>query len=193
VDCVEQTFELILPAIDSVRVMVAGELVVDRYTSGVVARISPEAPIPVLKLTDRTARLGNAGFVAANLRAMGAEVTILSVVGEDSSGQFLRNMLTDCGALVTGIVTDPSRPTIVKERFLGSVQAAKRLSSNCSGSTRTLRIRFPGLSKMPSLPEPLTKLPRSTQCSYAISTKGSSRRECFARWSTPRARSVFRS
>lgn len=115
-----------LPALKPLRVLVAGEVILDRYLWGDVARISPEAPIPVVKVNRREERPGNAGFVMANLRALGAEVSALSVVGDDRNGRLLREIFDDLGIDTRSIVTDPGRPTIVKERILGSVQSARR-------------------------------------------------------------------
>jgi len=115
-----------LPALKPLRVLVAGEVILDRYIWGDVARISPEAPIPILRVQRREEKPGNAGFVMANLRALGAEVSALSVVGADRNGRLLREIFADLGIGTRSILTDPDRPTIVKDRMLGSVQAANR-------------------------------------------------------------------
>jgi D-beta-D-heptose 7-phosphate kinase/D-beta-D-heptose 1-phosphate adenosyltransferase len=117
---------LTLPSLKPLRIAVAGEIVLDRYLWGVVARVSPEAPIPVLKLSGRDERLGNAGFVMTNLRALGAQVIALSVLGDDSNGVHLCDLMAAHGIETSRILRDSSRPTVVKERFLGSVQAASR-------------------------------------------------------------------
>lgn len=108
------------------RVLVAGELILDRYIWGDVSRISPEAPIPVLRVMRREDKLGNSGFVMANLRALGAEVTALGIVGADRNGERLIEILDGLGVETRSILTDEDRPTIVKERMLGSVQSASR-------------------------------------------------------------------
>src|SRR5258707_968467 len=115
-----------LPALKPLRVMVAGEVILDRYIWGDVSRISPEAPIPILRVQRREERPGNAGFVMANLRALGAEVSALSVVGNDRNGRLLREIFADLGIATRALLTDPDRPTTVKDRMLGSVQAAHR-------------------------------------------------------------------
>jgi len=115
-------------------VLVAGEVILDRYLWGDVARISPEAPIPVLRVERREEKPGNAGFVMANLRALGADVSALSVVGDDRDGRLLRGIFGDLGIGTRSLMTDPDRPTIVKERMLGSVQAAHR------GTQQLLRV-----------------------------------------------------
>src|SRR6202166_2857131 len=115
-----------LPALKPLRVLVAGEVILDRYIWGDVARSSPEAPIPILHVQRREEKPGNAGFVMANLRALGAQVSALSVVGADRDGDLLREMFGDLGIDTRSILVDPDRPTIVKERMLGSVQSANR-------------------------------------------------------------------
>jgi D-beta-D-heptose 7-phosphate kinase / D-beta-D-heptose 1-phosphate adenosyltransferase len=123
-----------LPALKPLRVMVAGEVILDRYIWGDVSRISPEAPIPILRVQRREERPGNAGFVMANLRALGAEVSALSVVGDDRNGRLLREIFADLGIATRAMLTDPDRPTTVKDRMLGSVQAAHR------GTQQLLRV-----------------------------------------------------
>src|SRR6202050_3495864 len=115
-----------LPALKPLRVLVAGEVILDRYIWGDVSRISPEAPIPILRVQRREEKPGNAGFVMANLRALGAEVSALSVVGSDRNGGLLREIFADLGIDTRSILIDPDRPTIVKDRMFGSVQAAHR-------------------------------------------------------------------
>ncbi|HEY6395453.1 MAG TPA: PfkB family carbohydrate kinase, partial [Candidatus Binataceae bacterium] len=126
--------DLQIPLLKPLRVMVAGEVILDRYLWGDVARISPEAPIPVLSVKRREEKPGNAGFVMANLRALGADVSALSVVGDDRNGHLLQEVLGNLGIDTSSIIVDPERPTIVKERMLGSVQAAHR------GTQQLLRV-----------------------------------------------------
>jgi len=121
-----QGAELGLPELKPLRVLVAGEVILDRYIWGDVERISPEAPIPILRAHRREERPGNAGFVMANLRALGARPSALSVVGADRNGRMLREMFRDLGIDTRPLMVDPGRPTIVKERMLGSVQSANR-------------------------------------------------------------------
>ncbi len=111
-----------------------GEVILDRYLWGDVARISPEAPIPILRVERREEKLGNAGFVAANLRALGADVSVLSIVGRDRSGAMIREILGGMGVRTRSVIADADRPTIMKERMLGSVQAANR------GTQQLLRV-----------------------------------------------------
>jgi D-beta-D-heptose 7-phosphate kinase / D-beta-D-heptose 1-phosphate adenosyltransferase len=115
-----------LPTLKPLRVLVAGEIILDRYVWGDVARVSPEAPIPILQVHRTEERPGNAGFVMANIRALGARVSALSVIGADRNGRLLREIFRDLSIDTRSILVDPDRPTIVKERMLGSVQSANR-------------------------------------------------------------------
>jgi D-beta-D-heptose 7-phosphate kinase / D-beta-D-heptose 1-phosphate adenosyltransferase len=115
-----------IPTLKPLRVLVAGEVILDRYVWGDVARVSPEAPIAVLQVHRTEERPGNAGFVMANIRALGARVSALSVVGADRNGRLLREIFRDLGIGTRPMLVDSDRPTIVKERILGSVQSANR-------------------------------------------------------------------
>ncbi len=118
--------KLAMPELGPVRVLVAGEVILDRYLHGDVSRISPEAPIPVLRVTRREEKPGNAGFVMANLRALGAEVSAAGIVGGDRDGQLLREIFAGLQIGMRAMLTDPGRLTTVKARLLGSVQSANR-------------------------------------------------------------------
>ena len=109
------------------RILVVGDLILDRYVTGDVERISPEAPIPVLNARHREDRLGGAGNVAANLRAMEAEVDVIGVLGDDSKGRMMQGMLEELGVDASGCVTDPDRPTTLKTRIIGGSQQVLRL------------------------------------------------------------------
>jgi D-beta-D-heptose 7-phosphate kinase/D-beta-D-heptose 1-phosphate adenosyltransferase len=117
---------LAIPDLKPLRILVAGEVILDRYLWGDVARISPEAPIPILQVHRREEKPGNAAFVMASLRALGARPSALSVVGADRDGGVLREMFRALGIGTRSLVVDPDRPTIVKQRMLGSVQSANR-------------------------------------------------------------------
>ena len=108
------------------RLLVVGEVVLDRYLWGTVERVSPEAPIPVLHLTRSEERLGNAAFVAASVRALGGEARLLSVVGADADGRKISRIASELGIGCDSLLEVVGRPTIVKERLLGAAQAAQR-------------------------------------------------------------------
>ncbi len=102
------------------RVLIVGDLILDRYVWGTVERISPEAPIPVLAARATEARLGGAGNVAANLRAMEAEVEILGVMGKDARGAELGELFAAIAVEQEGVLRLADRPTTEKTRMLGS-------------------------------------------------------------------------
>jgi len=108
------------------RIAVLGDCMLDRYLWGRVDRISPEAPVPVVDLERETVSLGGAGNVAANLRALGAEPLLLTVVGEDDDGRRLRETFAARGLDTRGVVPDPQRPTTVKTRIVASAQQVVR-------------------------------------------------------------------
>lgn len=109
------------------RVLVIGDLILDRYVTGDVERISPEAPIPVLNAKSTQEKLGGSGNVAANLRAMEAEVEIVGVVGNDSHGRRIVGMMQDQGVVTDGVVVDAARPTTEKTRMVSGVQQVLRV------------------------------------------------------------------
>jgi D-beta-D-heptose 7-phosphate kinase/D-beta-D-heptose 1-phosphate adenosyltransferase len=117
----------LVTALGHPRVVVIGDLILDRYVTGEVERISPEAPIPVLNARHREDRLGGAGNVAANLRAMEAEVEVIGILGDDSKGRLLQGMLEELGVNASGCVTDPRRPTTEKTRLIGGAQQVLRV------------------------------------------------------------------
>ncbi len=105
------------------RVLVLGDLILDRYTYGDAERISQEAPIVVLRAGRREERLGGAANVCNMLRGLEAEVICAGVVGSDEAGQAMRGLLASAGVDHSLLLADASRPTTVKERFVGRAQA----------------------------------------------------------------------
>src|SRR4051812_28012082 len=102
------------------RVVLVGDFMLDKYIFGSTNRVSPEAPIPVLRYQREEYRLGGAGFVMAALGALGAQVKCIGVVGADAAGIELKARLVEAGADVAGLVIAPDRPTVAKTRLLGS-------------------------------------------------------------------------
>ena len=100
-------------------VLVLGDLMLDRYVWGDAERISQEAPVILLHADKREERLGGASSVATMLRALGAKVSIVGVVGADFDGARIRQSLTDPGIDHDGVVNDAGRPSTVKERYIG--------------------------------------------------------------------------
>ncbi len=104
------------------RVLVIGDVMLDRYVWGDAERISQEAPVILLRAERREERLGGASSVATMLRALGARVMLAGVVGNDADGGRVRQLLTDLAIDHEAVVTDPARPSTVKERYVGKAQ-----------------------------------------------------------------------
>jgi D-beta-D-heptose 7-phosphate kinase/D-beta-D-heptose 1-phosphate adenosyltransferase len=104
------------------RVLVIGDVMLDRYVWGDAARISQEAPVILLHADKREERLGGASSVATMLRALGARVSLAGVVGGDADGGRIRQLLNDLGIDHEGVLTDAARPSTVKERYIGRAQ-----------------------------------------------------------------------
>lgn len=102
------------------RILVLGDVLLDRYTYGEAERISPEAPAVVLRVDRVEARLGGAAAVAGLLRALGAEVSLAGVVGDDAAGRALRHIAAELEIDTSWMTVVSDRPTTTKERFLGS-------------------------------------------------------------------------
>jgi len=108
------------------RVLVVGDAMLDRYWFGAVDRISPEAPVPVVRVNREEERLGGAANVALNVKTMGAQATLLTVVGDDEPARKLRQMLERQGVAAL-LGSDPQLYTIVKLRVIGRAQQLLRV------------------------------------------------------------------
>lgn len=108
------------------RVLVLGDVMLDRYVSGSASRLSPEAPIPVLRPNARRATLGGAANVALNVATLGGQVTLVGVVGDDADGAELTRLLSASG-IAPCMVIAPRRPTTAKTRFLVGTHQLLRL------------------------------------------------------------------
>lgn len=104
------------------RILLLGDLMLDRYLWGDVERISPEAPIPVLRVGRQEHRLGGAGSVASMLAALQAEPILAALTGDDAEGRIVRRLLEEIGVDGRCVLTDPDRVTTLKERLLGRSQ-----------------------------------------------------------------------
>lgn len=113
-------------AISQVKVLVVGDVMLDRYWFGEVERISPEAPVPVVHVARREDRLGGAANVARNAVALGAQVTLAGIVGRDEPGTKVHDMLT-LANIQTCLVDDGDHPTTLKMRVLGRQQQMVRV------------------------------------------------------------------
>lgn len=108
------------------RVLVIGDLMLDTYLWGDAERISPEAPVPVIRVRDVNHNPGGAANVALNISTLSAQATVLGIVGEDVEGKKLSTLLKDSGIDTTGIIFVPDRPTTVKTRIIAHNQQVVR-------------------------------------------------------------------
>ena len=108
------------------KVLLVGDFMLDSYVYGDALRISPEAPVPVLKVLNREHRCGGAGSVAANLTALGAKCFCIGAVGNDQNGKLLTKLLKETGADTLGLVQISNRPTTSKQRLVGLAQHRHR-------------------------------------------------------------------
>ena len=115
------------------RVLVVGDLMLDRYLWGAVERISPEAPVPVVRLDHKTHVAGGAANVAVNLRGLGCAVSLAGVIGADEDGRQLLELLQNSGIDTAAILAAPDRPTICKTRILGGRQQMLRVDVEKAG------------------------------------------------------------
>lgn len=127
-----------LPKFDGAKILVIGDVMLDRYWFGDVKRISPEAPVPVLRVTKMEERPGGAANVARNIAALGAQVTLLSVVGADEAGVALENLLNEHGNLTAQLHRDDSISTIVKLRAVARHQQLLRIDFETAPSHEVL-------------------------------------------------------
>src|SRR5438105_15488265 len=105
----------------NVRVLVVGDLILDKYTIGKPTRISREAPVPVLEATREYAVPGGGTSPACTVASLGGTAYLAGVIGNDEAGRELLNELAQYAVNTNGVVTDPSRPTICKKRIVAQV------------------------------------------------------------------------
>jgi len=120
-------YQDILQRFQELRLIVIGDLMLDEYVFGIVRRISPEAPVPVVEWTSESFVPGGAANVVNNLLALGAQASVFGVVGDDEKGRILTARLAESGADVRGILVDASRITTSKTRVIAHSQQVIRL------------------------------------------------------------------
>src|SRR5215510_788452 len=108
-------------------IIVLGDLMLDEFIWGEVRRISPEAPVPVVDVKRETISLGGAGNVVSNLFDLGAHVLPVGVVGNDQAANLIRDRLIERGGVVSGLISDHSRPTTRKTRILAHSQQQQQM------------------------------------------------------------------
>lgn len=126
----------LLSGLDSATVVVVGDAMLDRYLRGSAERISPEAPVPVVRLAARDAAPGGAANVAAGVAALGAEVRLVGVAGRDEAGDELADLLDRQGVDAGGLIREEGRPTTTKTRVLSRRQQLLRLDHETRSAVR---------------------------------------------------------
>ncbi|HLQ85058.1 MAG TPA: bifunctional D-glycero-beta-D-manno-heptose-7-phosphate kinase/D-glycero-beta-D-manno-heptose 1-phosphate adenylyltransferase HldE [Salinisphaeraceae bacterium] len=122
---------LAIPTFDDARVVVAGDVMLDRYWHGDTQRISPEAPVPVVRIGNEEQRLGGAANVALNLARLGVHTTLIGVVGDDEAAAAVRRLLAEAG-IMARLLVSKTHPTIDKLRVLSRHQQLIRLDAERS-------------------------------------------------------------
>jgi D-beta-D-heptose 7-phosphate kinase/D-beta-D-heptose 1-phosphate adenosyltransferase len=152
----------ITPDFTNARVLVVGDVMLDRYWSGKAARISPEAPVPVVQVNTIEDRVGGAANVALNIAKLGGKVTLLGVVGDDLEGQVIKQVLEEAGVVCDLIVVENVR-TICKLRIMAQHQQLIRLDFE------DIPLKFDGSQLLARLSE---YLPQNTVVVFSDYGKG---------------------
>ena len=126
------------PQLHAVRILVVGDVMLDRYWFGDVSRISPEAPVPVVRIERREERLGGAANVARNVASLGAHCGLLGVVGADEAGAQLEQLLAE-SSIFSYLKRDAAISTIIKLRVIGRNQQLLRIDFEDAPSDTVLR------------------------------------------------------
>ncbi|HWE39405.1 MAG TPA: D-glycero-beta-D-manno-heptose 1-phosphate adenylyltransferase [Isosphaeraceae bacterium] len=122
-----------IDAFAGLEVTVIGEAMLDTYLEGTSGRLCREAPVPIVALSGRRDAPGGAANTAANARALGAKVRLISVVGDDPEGAVLRRLLADRGVIVDELLADPGRTTLAKNRVVAGSQLLVRFDQGSTG------------------------------------------------------------
>jgi rfaE bifunctional protein kinase chain/domain len=130
-----------LPDLSTARLLIVGDVMLDRYWFGDVSRISPEAPVPVVKVEHVEERPGGAANVARNAAALGAQVGLLSVVGDDEAGSTLKRLM-ESGEIDASLLVDPAISTTVKLRVIARHQQLLRIDFETAPSHEVLRAKL---------------------------------------------------
>jgi len=119
---------------DGRRIMCLGDVMLDRFFYGQIDRISPEAPVPVVRMKENRAMLGGVGNVARNIASLGGEAVLIGLVGEDLAGREIAALIEETGGIVDANIRTRSRPTISKTRIIASQQHVVRLDEETADS-----------------------------------------------------------
>jgi D-beta-D-heptose 7-phosphate kinase/D-beta-D-heptose 1-phosphate adenosyltransferase len=119
--------EKLLASLKGHKVLIVGDMMIDEYIWGGVTRVSPEAPVPIVGVTNETLRLGGAANVANNIISLGGQVEVCGVLGDDQMGRWIKSDLKKKKVGIRGIISSPDRPTTVKTRVIAHDQQVVRV------------------------------------------------------------------
>lgn len=119
--------DIIFNSFENKKILVVGDVMIDRYLFGHVSRISPEAPVPIVEFKSEEDRLGGAANVALNIAALGAKPILCSVVGDDDSGQSFFRLMENHQLPMEGLIVSKNRMTTVKKRVISEGQHLLRI------------------------------------------------------------------
>ncbi len=119
-------FSQLLANLDQARILCVGDIMLDEFIYGEATRISPEAPVPVLSVKNRTTMMGGAGNVVRNICAIGGEVGIVALAGKDAAGEELTREINENSRIISGLIINKTRPTTCKTRFVANDQQVLR-------------------------------------------------------------------
>jgi len=132
---------MVIGDLSAVRLLIVGDVMLDRYWFGEVSRISPEAPVPVVKVERSEERPGGAANVARNAAALGAQVSLLALIGNDEPGESLRRLMIE-GGIDASLHVDDAVTTTVKLRVIGRQQQLLRIDFETTPSHEALRAKL---------------------------------------------------
>jgi len=127
----------LLRNISKVKILVVGDIMLDRFIWGKVSRISPEAPVPVVVVEHENHLLGGAANVVNNIHSLGGKVSLCGVVGDDETGQTIISLLKKIGIGTDGVFIEPGRQTTVKTRIFAQTQQVVRIDRETTDHLKT--------------------------------------------------------
>jgi D-beta-D-heptose 7-phosphate kinase/D-beta-D-heptose 1-phosphate adenosyltransferase len=134
-------FEKIIRKFSGVRILVVGDIMLDRFIWGGVSRISPEAPVPVVVVDKETFLLGGAANVVNNIHSLGGKASLCGVIGDDEMGQKIIQRLSEMGIERSGVSIEPGRQTTVKTRIIAHHQQLVRIDRETTQHPKVSTLR----------------------------------------------------
>lgn len=134
-------FEKIIKRFPGVRILVVGDIMLDRFIWGGVSRISPEAPVPVVVVEQETFLLGGAANVVNNIHSLGGKASLCGLLGDDEMGQKVTQRLDEMGIARSGVLIEPGRQTTVKTRIIAHHQQLVRIDREMTRHPKASTLR----------------------------------------------------